>query len=164
LSFDPFHNVVTVPMRGFRSRVLKSVLPTAVVLAGCGYLFAQAAGVYVATEKDDARRLTSELSWKLPFAFALWGGGITLVLEFLRHLWGGQKPAATPAEQSAPDAEQLLLQLLDQAEEAEARRSAVVAAPTARAVPVDPADPTPPPKFDPLPLPEIGLPAESAGR
>lgn len=146
-------------MRGFSVRILKSVLPTSAVLAAFGFLFARAAGAYVSTDKDDAGELTAELSWKLPLAFAFWGGGMTLVFEFFRHLWGrNPEPAATAPV--AADAEQLLLQLLEQAEAAEARRSGLIPTPN----PVCPAMPTPPPRSEPLPLPEIDFPTPAPGR
>lgn len=133
-------------MPRFWPRLLKTVLPAGLICGAAGYLYAVAAGAYVADERDDGRTLRDALAWRVPFAMAFWGAGFTLVVEFFRHLWAPASQATTPAAAPTPeaDAEKLLLQLLEQAEEAE----------RSRAVPVP--DPRPPAESPPLtdtPLP-----------
>jgi hypothetical protein len=112
-------------MRPFWPRLLKSVLPIALLAGGVGYLFAQAAGAYVATARDDGSALTESLAWRVPLSMAAWGGGIALLFEVFRHLWSRSKPTPNPvvASSDVPDAEQLLMQLLEQAEAAEHNRN-----------------------------------------
>lgn len=111
-------------MTPFWPRLFKSVLPVALLAAGGGYLYAVAAGAYVADGRNDGTALKEALVWRLPLTMAAWAGGLTLLVEWFRHLWG-KKPEAQPvaeAKQSVLDSEQLLLQLLDQAEAAEKHR------------------------------------------
>ena len=141
-------------MRRFWPRLLKSVLPVTLLCGAVGYLYAVAAGAYVATEHDDGGGLRDTLTWRVPFFMALWGGGFTLLVEWFRHLWApakkGEKPAAaTPSPDAV--AEKLLLQLLEQAEQAEQSRA--IPMPTTRTLPADLTD-TPPPDFPPAPVPD----------
>ena len=126
-------------MRRFWPRLLKTVLPVALVCGGAGYLYAIGAGSYVSGKQDDGSTLRDVLVWRVPFAMAFWGGGFTLIVEFCRHLWAptkkDEKPAA-PVPNPEADAEKLLLQLLEQAEEAE--RSRVFTPPDLRTQPAAP--------------------------
>jgi hypothetical protein len=112
-------------MRRFWLRTLKTVLPVALLCGAAGYLYAVVAGAYFATERDDGSTLRDALAWRLPFTMAVWGGGFTLLVEFFRHLWAPKNAdeKATPAANPEADAEKLLLQLLEQAEEAERSRT-----------------------------------------
>ena len=116
-------------MRRFWPRTLKTVRPVTLLCGAAGYLYAVAAGAYFATERDDGSTLRDSLAWRLPFTMAVWGGGFTLLVEFFRHLWApkkaDEKAAATTSTPEA-DAEKLLLQLLEQAEEAERSRAVPV--------------------------------------
>lgn len=133
-------------MRGFLFRVVKSVLPTALFLAACGYAFAVLAGKYVADGKDSGEALQNVLAWRLPFTLAAWGGGMVLVFELFRALWGQSPAPKPPAARSAEvDAEQLLQQLLDQADAAEAARRCSIL-PTV-------SDDTPAPRGEPSAVP-----------
>ena len=108
----------------FWPRLLKSVLPVAVLCGVGGWALAHAAGVYVADARHAGDDLRDALAWRLPFTLAAWGGGITFACELLRHWWVSPKPPADPP--AAPiDGEQLLLQLLVEAEAAEASRAAL---------------------------------------
>jgi len=134
-------------MRRFWPRLLKTVLPVALVCWGAGYLYAIGAGSYVSSKQDDGTTLRDILVWRVPFAMAFWGGGFTLIVEWFRHLWApkkvDEKPAA-PAPNPEADAEKLLMQLLEQAEQAEESRKF-------------PPPPTPPVTDTPLPasLPSV---------
>ena len=148
-------------MRGLFLRALKTVLPTAVLLGVCGYLFAVSVGRVVATDKDNGAATADALRWRLPFTMAAWGGGMVLVFELFRSLWGG-KPPAPPAKArpQAVDSEQLLLQMLEQAEAAEAARQSgrVPALPdSVPSPPVSVSDQTPAPaaRKEALPLPDF---------
>ena len=135
-------------MPRFWPRLLKSVLPIALLAGGAGYLYAVAAGAYVADERNDGGGVRDALAWRVPLAMAAWGGGITLVFEWLRHLWGVKaRPAADLPAAAAVDAETLLLQLLEQAEAAE----------KARQQPVSVSTDTPPPVGTPAGQPTPAL-------
>jgi hypothetical protein len=134
-------------MSPFLRRLLLSVVPTMVLLALCGYGLSRAAGAYVANGRDTGQQLAETLQWRLPITLAAWGGGLVFLMELIRHLW--VKPAAKPMAQQelkplTPDqeAEQLLLQLLEQSESAQARA-------------IIPLDQTPPPSGTPLPAPDF---------
>lgn len=127
-------------MAKFWPRLLKVVLPVSVVCGGAGYLYAVAAGAYIADARDDGGTLRDTLVWRVPFAMAFWGGSFTLLVEFFRHLWGANnKPEKSSAPAVSPDAEaeKLLLQLLEQAETAEQSRA--IATPADRPLPLPPA-------------------------
>jgi hypothetical protein len=143
-------------MRASLIRSAKTVLPTVTVAAVGGYLFAQGAGVYAATDRDSGQELAATLSCRLPFTLAAWSGGMVLVYELFRSLWGGKPKLADP-KPPAVDSEQLLLQLLEQAEAAEQRRSGAVLV-TAPRLAAD----TQPPR-DPLPLPDLHFPVVPPG-
>ncbi len=141
-------------MRRFWPRLLKAVLPVTLLCGAAGYLYAVAAGAYIATERDDGGGLRDTLTWRVPFTMAMWGGGFTLLVEFFRHLWApakkGEKATAAAPNPDA-DAEKLLLQLLEQAEQAEQSRAIPMR--TDRTLPPDLAD-TPPPVFPSAPTPD----------
>ncbi len=110
-------------MSPFVRRLLISVLPTMLLLAVCGYGMANAAGLYVGNERYSGDQLVETLQWRLPLTLAAWGGGLVFLMELVRHLW--LKPAEKPKSRETtksltPDqeAEQLLLQLLEQNESA----------------------------------------------
>src|SRR5215213_280164 len=63
-----------VPMPRFWPRLLKSVLPVALLAAGGGYLYAVAAGAYVADGRDDGTALRETLVWRVPLTMAAWAG------------------------------------------------------------------------------------------
>lgn len=114
-------------MPRFWPRLLKSVLPVALLAGAGGYAYAVAAGAYVADGRDDGEGLREKLLWRVPFSMAAWAGGFTLLFELFRHLWVAKPAPTTATERGAvppaqPDAEQLLLQLLEQAEAAEKTR------------------------------------------
>jgi hypothetical protein len=139
-------------MRRFWPRLLKSVLPITLLCGAAGYLYAVAAGAYIADEREDGSTLRAALAWRVPFALAFWGGAFTLLVEWFRHLWGVNKPdakkaEATPVPTAEESAEQLLMQLLQQAEAAE--RSRTMPMPEPRAAPT----PAELPTFPPVPAP-----------
>lgn len=119
-------------MPRFWPRLLKTVLPVALLAGGCGYLYAVAAGAYVADERDDGSGVREVLLWRVPFAMAAWAGGLTFAFELFRHWWAPKAPPpAAASKPSVLDSEQLLLQLLEQAEAAEkSRASPVIPAPS----------------------------------
>lgn len=119
-------------MPRFWPRLLKTVLPVALFSGAVGCLYALAAGAYVADERDDGSGVREALLWRVPFAMAAWAGGFTLLFEVFRHWWAPKTPPAPAASKpSVTDSEQLLLQLLEQAEAAEkSRASQVIPVPT----------------------------------
>ncbi len=126
-------------MRATFLRILKSGLPTAVLLAGLGYLYAIVAGIYLDTTAPprptglpgtDGERATQALEVRLPILMG--GSGFALVAgcELLLSLWRrpdagktAAPPDAAPASGLDPEVEKLLNQLLEQADAADARRS-----------------------------------------
>jgi hypothetical protein len=143
------------PMRRVWPRLLKSVLPITLLCGAAGYLYAVAAGAYIADEREDGSTLRGALAWRVPFAMAFWGGGFTLLVEWFRHLWGAntkddKKAEAAPAPTPEQAAEQLLLQLLEQAEAAE--RSRAMPMPELRPAPTPGELPT----FPPVPTQSVG--------
>ncbi len=148
-------------MRGFLLRSLKTVVPTALVLAGCGYLFAHATAAMAATQTDTGESLRDALTSRLPFTFAAWGGGMVLVFELFRSLWKrptapAEKPAVTlthaaKAPADTEECEALLDHMLLAAESAETARMTITPA-------VSVTDATPPPRREPMPLPELDFP------
>lgn len=128
-------------MRDTLIRVLKSGVPTALVLAALGWVMAEAAGLWLAGQpvsrsqpgipSDSSAATGSEdvadmFRSRLPFAMAAWGFGIVTAFELTLGLWrGGKKPAARPvAVPTEDEVEKLLNDLLRQAEAAEAARAA----------------------------------------
>ena len=137
-------------MSPFVRRLFISVLPTVVLLALCGYGLSRAAGLYVANGRDSGEQLAETLQWRLPITLAAWGGGLVFLMELVRYLW--VKPVAKTQTAEAvktltPDqeAEQLLLQLLEQNESAKVAASVSLTQ-------------TPPPMGLPLPVPDFAEP------
>jgi hypothetical protein len=147
-------------MREFVLRCLKTVVPTAVILAACGYGFAVVAGVYVSGGKDSGESLQDVLVWRLPFTLAAWGGGLVFLYELFRAAWGRKPTPIEPTPATEVDAEQLLQQLLDQADAAEAVRRSGVTPPPVPGISVS--DLTPPPRSEPLPVPTFDQPTQFA--
>lgn len=118
-----------VSMRPYLLKLLKNGVPTAVVLAVVGYLFAQLAAMWYVSESGGranvgVQEMSETLQWRLPLTMAAWGFGLVALFEGVLSLW--RTPAPTPSLTAAPPAvdetEQLLLQLLEEAEAAEAVR------------------------------------------
>lgn len=162
LRYNRYYPLTPAPlMREFALRVLKTVVPTAALLAVCGYGFAVVAGMYVSNDRDSGDELRMSLAWRLPFTLAAWGGGMVFLYELFRALWGqkpsAEKPVSLTTASPEVDAEQLLQQLLDQADAAEeVRRSGVMQLPGSRA---SVTDQTPMPRGEPLPVPTFEPPA-----
>lgn len=126
-------------MRATFLRILKSGLPTAVLLGGLGYLYAAVAGIYLDAnapprftgQGTDGASVTHTLEIRLPLLMA--GSGFALVAgcELLLSLWrrpavrkpAAAEPAAVAESGLDPEVEKLLNQLLEQADAADARRS-----------------------------------------
>ena len=114
-------------MRLFLTQLLKNGLPTAALLAFFGYLFAQFAGMWYASESAGrpspvgADDIAAALEWRLPLTMAAWGFGLVALFEGVLSLWRKPVPSK-PAAPAADDTEQLLLKLLEEAEAAEAER------------------------------------------
>ncbi|MEO2089603.1 MAG: hypothetical protein ABGY75_08925 [Gemmataceae bacterium] len=140
-------------MRGFLLRSLKTAVPTALVLAGCGYLFAHATAAVAATQTDSGEALRDTLTARLPFTFAAWGGGMVLVFELFRTLWKRPPAPVVKGPADTKETAALLDHMLAAAETAETARMTL-------APPVSVSDVTPPPRRDPLPrpLPELDFP------
>ncbi len=116
-------------MRLYLFKVLKSGLPTAAILAVCGYVFAQFAGMWYVSEAGGrtlpvgSGEIADTLEWRLPLTMAAWGFGLIALFEGVLSIW--RQPAAleVPAEvETVDETEQLLLKLLEEAEAAEAER------------------------------------------
>ena len=115
-------------MRTTFLNILKTGLPTAFVLAVMGYGLSQMAVMWhvdqTGTSQSWAAELSNSLEYRLPITMAAWGFGVIVICELFRGIW--RKPMVTkPAEpvKEVVDAEQLLLQLLDQADAAEKARA-----------------------------------------
>jgi hypothetical protein len=151
-------------MRVTLVRIAKHGLPTAALLALLGFLMAEMAGIWVASQPaPSAPRASVEspadtaapadrpdtvavraLRYQLPLEMAAWGFGLVVLCELWLALWRSKKPPMHPPGLRPPtdaEVEELLNQLLQQAEEAEAARKAAAARP---------AD-TPPPCPNPAP-------------
>lgn len=116
-------------MRLYLFKVLKSGLPTAAILAVCGYVFAQFAGMWYASEAGGrtlavgSGEIADTLEWRLPMTMAAWGFGLIALFEGVLSIW--RKPAALAVSsetEPVDETEQLLLKLLEEAEAAEAER------------------------------------------
>ena len=135
-------------MRVTLTRILKYGLPTAALLALLGFLMAELAGTWVASQpaptlqprasvespanesvmtvRPDAEAVEA-LRYKLPLQMAAWGFGLVVLCELVLAFWRGQKPPLPGPGLRPPtdeEVEDLLNQLLQQAEEAEAARKA----------------------------------------
>jgi hypothetical protein len=114
------------------NRILRHGIPTALILGCLGYIFAQFAGVWYQDHAGDRDaptggfEVTESLQWTMPITMALWGIGVVVAMEFARWLWRTWFPKPTVSTSApGPDAEQLLLKLLDEAETAERERNSL---------------------------------------
>jgi hypothetical protein len=116
-------------MRPVLLRILKRGLPTAAILAVLGTVMADLAGMWVSSQSpatgDD---FAQTLRYRMPLAMAAWGFALVAIFEVaLTVLRGGKRtiPARRiPAVPTEDEVEQLLNQLLQQADAAEAARAA----------------------------------------
>ena len=114
-------------MRRYLLKLLKAGVPTAAVLAFFGYAFAQFAGMWYVSEaggRDSpvgAAEVARTLEWRLPLTMAAWGFGLVALFEGVLSLWRKPMPVE-PAVPVVDETEQLLLQLLEEADAAEAER------------------------------------------
>ncbi len=116
-------------MRLYLFKVLKSGLPTAAILAVCGYVFAQFAGMWYVSEAGGrtlpvgSGEIADTLEWRLPLTMAAWGFGLIALFEGVLSIWRQPAVLEVPAEvETVDETEQLLLKLLEEAEAAEAER------------------------------------------
>ena len=116
-------------MRLYLFKVLKSGLPTAAILAVCGYVFAQFAGMWYVSEAGGrtlpvgSGEIAGTLEWRLPLTMAAWGFGLIALFEGVLSIWRQPAVLEVPAEvETVDETEQLLLKLLEEAEAAEAER------------------------------------------
>ena len=109
-------------------RILKQGIPVALILAVIGYLMAEAAGMFFATQggdsavritvgnappsEDGGEDLTRALQRRLPFTLAAWGFGLITVFELVRGLLRGHQSAtpsgSLPAVPTEDETEKLL--------------------------------------------------------
>jgi hypothetical protein len=111
-------------------RILRHGLLAALLGAVLGFLFAQVAGVWFDAKAGErpapagGAEVTEALEWRVPFTMAGWAFGLTTLFELFGSLWRTPSNRAVVETTPQPDAETLLLELLDQAEAAERQRSA----------------------------------------
>jgi hypothetical protein len=122
-------------MASFPRRILKSAVPSALILAACGYLIAEVAGSWFeannTTRTHEPGAIPAALRQRLPLTMAAWGFALVGLYELIRGLWIRQPtPAPPPAVSSAEDQLQQLLR------EAEARNLAATPPPTGCPSPV----------------------------
>ena len=109
------------------ARILRHGLIAALMLGCLGFVFAQFAGIWFDHKIGDREapiggaEITDTLQWRVPLTMAGWGFGIVAVIELVGSLW--RKPSKPVEAKPVPDAEALLLELLDQAEAAERERA-----------------------------------------
>ena len=109
------------------TRILRNGLFTAFMLGAVGFVYAHFAGVWFDSKIGDregpvgSAEATDALQWRVPLTMAAWGFGLMAFFELFASLC--RKPETPPASALAPDAEVLLLELLDLAEAAERERS-----------------------------------------
>jgi hypothetical protein len=142
-------------MSPFVRRLLISILSTIVILALCGYALSQAASLFVANERDSGKQMIETLQWRLPVTLAACGGGLVFLMEVGRHFWVRRVPKTTTTELAKPltpdqEAEQLLLQLLEQNESAKVAASVSLTQ-------------TPPTVGLPMPVPDFAEPTTTCG-
>jgi hypothetical protein len=149
-------------MRDFSLRLLKTVLPTALVLAVCGYMLALGFGIYVTDSRYSGEQLRSTLAWRLPFTLAAWGSGIMFLYELFRSAWGKKpvekKPEFVATRRNEVDAEQLLNQMLDAADTAELQRKSATLSRHQTRTSTSITDQTPMPRGEVLPIPDFDVP------
>lgn len=104
-------------------RILRHGLLAALMLGALGYVYAQFAGLWFDTKAGaGGAEVTEALQWRVPLTMAAWGFGLVAVFEFFAGLWRTPEKPTLVESKSVPDAETLLLELLDQAEAAERER------------------------------------------
>jgi hypothetical protein len=106
-------------MREYFLRILKTGLPTMLLLGALGVLLSEYAGNMIQTQQRDRQvklgttedgrastnsgeELASQLRVRLSLTMAAWGLGLVMVMELLRAMW--VPPASSPAD-SEPAAE-----------------------------------------------------------
>lgn len=115
-------------------RILKNGLLTAVALAALGYVLAEGAGTWVASQPTlrphaepglaatpgpaPPEALSNQLKTRLPFSLAGWGVVLVVLFEVTAHVWRGGKapPAPVAKKPTADETEKLLNELLAKAE------------------------------------------------
>gem|GEM_PF-1616709 len=114
-------------MRSYLLKLMKYGVPTGVVLAGVGYLFAHLAAIWYTSESGGratvgAEEMSATLEWRLPLTMAAWGFGLVALFEGVLSLWRTPVASPAPAAVGPDETEQLLLKLLEEAEAAEDER------------------------------------------
>lgn len=135
-------------MRAMTLRILRNSIVTALMLAVIGYMMSEFASMWLSSRvplrpgltpsaaslemQSSGTDLSRHLRYQLPLTMALWGFLLVVVLElFVAAVFGTgtSKPVATPAKKVAtinpesgldPEVEQLLNNLLEQADAARA--------------------------------------------
>ena len=132
-------------MRATILRILKNGIPTAVALALLGYMMGGLAGMWFESNQvprtvngnltanampGSGNDITQQLRARLPFTMAAWGFALVTVFELIATVWRGPravsqsnpvaKSALNPTNDLDPEVEQLLNQLLEQADAARA--------------------------------------------
>jgi hypothetical protein len=115
-------------MRPVLLRALKRGLLTAAILAVLGYVLADLAGMWLSTQSAAARDdFAQSLRYRMPLTMAAWGFLLVAFFEGVATLLRGGKRAIparrVPAVPTEDEVEQLLHQLLQQADAAEAARA-----------------------------------------
>jgi hypothetical protein len=104
-------------MNGLGIRILKSAVPSALMLALVGYLFAEMAGVWydshMTTPEHKSTATVDHLRSRLPLTMAAWGFGLVTLYELVRSLWR-PRPEPKPAV-AEPSVEEQLQKLLREA-------------------------------------------------
>lgn len=108
-------------------KLFKTGVPTAGILAGVGYLFAQLASMWYISEAAGrstvgAEHVADTLEFRLPISMAAWGFGLIALFEGALAIWHTPPAPIEPAVPTVDETEQLLLKLLEEAEAAEALR------------------------------------------
>jgi hypothetical protein len=109
-------------MQSYGQRVLKGAIPAALVLAVCGYFYAQMAGTWHASNarasegqqaQDQAAELTRQLKLRIPITMALWGVAFVAAYEAVRGIWKKPTPKSALDQTAEPTTEQKLQALLE---------------------------------------------------
>ncbi len=132
-------------MRATILRILKNGIPTAIALALLGYMMGGLAGMWFESNQTPrtvngthasnemagaGNDITQQLRARLPFTMAAWGFALVTVFELIALVWRGPhavsqsspiaKSTLNPTNDLDPEVEQLLNQLLEQADAARA--------------------------------------------
>lgn len=132
-------------MRATILRILKNGIPTAIALALLGYMMGGLAGMWFESNQvprtvngnltanamtGSGNDITQQLRARLPVTMATWGFALVTVFELIAMAWRGPhavsqsrpvaKSALNPTNDLDPEVEQLLNQLLEQADAARA--------------------------------------------